>query len=105
MSAPQDQALPQVPLQALNEDAVPRFGQGMKFRHDKVRDAWVILGPERLFQPDPVAAEILKLVDGQKTIGAIIDELVSRFAAPREVIAADVVTMFADMSAKGAIRL
>ncbi|MFX5656585.1 pyrroloquinoline quinone biosynthesis peptide chaperone PqqD, partial [Acinetobacter baumannii] len=76
----------------IGEDAVPRLGVGVKFRFDKVRDAWVLLAPERLFQPDEIAVEILRLVDGARTIAAIADTLASRFEAPRELILTDVVT-------------
>lgn len=86
------------------EDTVPRFGAGVKFRFDKVRGAWVLLAPERLFQPDETAVEILKLIDGVCTIGAIADTLAARFAAPRDLIAADVVIVLQDLADKGVIR-
>ncbi|MDE1915922.1 MAG: pyrroloquinoline quinone biosynthesis peptide chaperone PqqD [Sphingomonadales bacterium] len=89
----------------IGEDAVPRFGAGVKFRFDKVRDAWVLLAPERLFQPDEIAVEILKLIDGVHTISAIADTLAARFEAPRDLILADVVTLLQDMADKGVIRL
>ncbi len=92
-------------MDAAQEEAVPRFGPGMRFRFDDVRQAWVVLGPERLFLPDEQAAEILKLVDGSRTLGAIIDDLAARFAAPREVLATDVTAMLRDLADKGAIRL
>ena len=43
---------------------VPAFRRGVKFRFDAVRDAWVLLAPEKLFMPDEIAVEILKLIDG-----------------------------------------
>jgi pyrroloquinoline quinone biosynthesis protein D len=94
MSAPADEA------------AVPKFAPGTKFRFDTVRNAWVVLAPERLFVPDEQAAEILKLVDGVRNLGAIIDNLAARFSdAPRELIAGDVAAMLRDLADKGAIRL
>jgi pyrroloquinoline quinone biosynthesis protein D len=89
----------------MTETLVPRFAPGTKFRFDAVRDRWVILGPERLFLPDEHAIEILKLVDGQRSLDDIADALAARFAAPREVIAADVAAMLRDLADKGAIRL
>ena len=77
----------------------------MKFRFDEVRQNWVLLAPERLFVPDAPAVEILKLVDGSRSLGAIIDDLATRFQAPRELIARDVTAMLADLAEKGAIRL
>lgn len=74
-------------------------------RFDGVRDAWVVLGPERLFQPDGIAVEVLKLVDGQRNFASIIDDLCSRYAAPREVVAADVSEMLEELAGKGVVAL
>ncbi len=89
----------------LRDDTVPRFPPGVKFRFDAVRAAWVVLAPERLFLPDDQAVEILKLVDGARSLGAIADDLAARFAAPRDVIAADVAAMLGDLAEKGALAL
>ena len=83
----------------------PAFNRGFRLRHDQVRGAWVVLAPERLFLLDGPAVELLKLVDGARTVPEIVDELAVKFAAPREVIAKDVDAMLRDMSDKGAIRL
>ena len=89
----------------MTDSAVPRFATGMKFRFDTVRERWVVLGPERLFLPDEHAVEILKLVDGQRSLDDIADALAARFDAPRETIAVDVAAMLRDLAEKGAIRL
>jgi pyrroloquinoline quinone biosynthesis protein D len=86
------------------ETAVPVLAAGVKFRFDSVRDAWVVLAPERLFLPDEQAVEILKLVDGTRALGAIVDALATRFDAPRDLIAGDVDTMLNDLSGKGVLR-
>ena len=83
----------------------PAFNRGFRLRHDEVRGAWVVLAPERLFMLDGPAVEVLKLVDGIRTVPEIVDELASKFAAPRDAIASDVDTMLRDLSDKGAIRL
>ncbi len=91
--------------EAAGDSAVPKFAAGVKFRLDSVRNAWVVLAPERLFLPDEQAVEILKLIDGERTLGAIIDDLAARFNAPRDLIAGDVGAMLRDLAEKGAIRL
>jgi pyrroloquinoline quinone biosynthesis protein D len=85
--------------------STPRFARGVKFRKDTVRDAWVVLAPERLFLPDEHAVEILRLVDGKRSVAAIVDELAQRFAAPAEVISADVAAMLQDLADKGVLEL
>jgi pyrroloquinoline quinone biosynthesis protein D len=90
---------------ACDSQAVPRFGNGMKFRFDQVRNAWVVLGPERMFVPDDHAVEVLKLVDGTRTVAAIAATLAEKFDAPAAVIEADIWPMLQDLTARGAVRL
>lgn len=85
--------------------AVPAFNRGFRLRHDAVRDAWVILAPERLFLLDEPAVEVLRLVDGARSVPEIVDALAAKFNAPRETIAADTEAMLHDLVIKGAIRL
>ena len=84
---------------------VPAFNRGFRLRHDAVRDAWVILAPERLFLLDEPAVEVLRLVDGARSVPEIVDALAAKFNAPRETIAADTEAMLRDLVIKGAIRL
>ena len=44
----------------------PKFPKHVKFRYNKAREEWVILAPERLVKLDPIAVEILQLVDGER---------------------------------------
>ena len=88
----------------MNDESVPRFAPGMKLRHDAARDRWTVMGPERMFLPDETALEVLRLVDGARSVDAIIDSLAARFAAPREEIGADVLAMLADLAGKGVVR-
>ena len=89
----------------LGDDTIPRLAAGVKFRFDKVRGTWVLLAPERLFQPDEIAIEVLKLVDGERTFCKITDALATQFQAPRMLIAADVSALLQDLSDRGALRL
>ncbi len=87
-----------------DESAIPALAAGVKFRFDPVRQAWIVLAPERLFLPDDHAVAILNLVDGARPLGAIIDDLAVRFDAPRDVIAGDVAAMLQDLADKGVLR-
>ena len=84
--------------------AVLRFAPHAKFRFDEVRQAWIVLAPERLLLPDEQAVEILQMVDGERTVNNIIDDLARRYEAPRDVIAVDVVKMLQDLIDKKVLR-
>ena len=84
----------------ISESSSPRLLRGAKLQFDKQREQWVILGPERVFVPDPVALEIIKRCTGNATVGAIVDDLVATYAAPREVILKDVSALLQDLANK-----
>ena len=88
----------------INENVIPKFPKHVKFRFNKARKEWVILAPERLVKLDPIAVEILQLVDGEKTVKIISSELSKKFNAPEETILADVKDMLQDLSDKGFIQ-
>jgi pyrroloquinoline quinone biosynthesis protein D len=89
---------------AVDGAAVLRFAPHARFRFDEVRQAWIVLIPERLLLPDEQATAILRLVDGESTADAIIDRLAAEYEAPREVVAADVLKMLQDLVDKKVLR-
>lgn len=84
---------------------VPRFARGVRLRHDEARGQWVLLAPERVLQPDGVAVEILKRVDGARSLDAIVDDLAATFAADRAQIAADVEAFLGGLIEKGMLEM
>ncbi len=84
--------------------SVPHLPRGVRLRHDKERDQWVILAPERVLVLDEPALEVLKRCDGNASVDAIVDELTVAYDAPREEIGADVNAMLQDMADKGFVR-
>lgn len=89
---------------AADENWVPAFAAGVKFRYDPVRKAWVILAPERIFLPDEQAVAVLHRVDGRCSVGAIVDVLAAQYLAPRDVIAADVTAMLRGLANNNVVR-
>lgn len=83
--------------------SIPKLLRGHRLREDKVRGRWVILAPERLFELDEIAVEVLKLVDGVRTLDAIVDALTAKFDAPREAIALDVSVMLTELQERQVI--
>lgn len=85
-------------IEGQSSPALQRF---VKLRHDKGRDRWIILAPERILTPDAIAVEVLNLCDGRKTVATISAELAETYHAPVETIEKDVITMLQDLADKG----
>jgi pyrroloquinoline quinone biosynthesis protein D len=89
----------------VQDDSVPALARGVRLRFDQARSAWVLLAPERVLMPDEIAVEILKRCDGKASVAAIVDDLATAFAAPREQIETDVIALLQDLADKGMLAL
>ena len=87
----------------IGDGSVPRLPRGVKLRFDKQRDNWVVLAPERLFVPDPIALEVIKRCDGAAQVSEIVDDLAKTFDAERTVIDRDVKVLLQDLADKGVL--
>ena len=86
---------------SVNEASKPVLPRHAKLKFDETRQVWVILAPERVLAPDEIAVEVLQLCDGVRSVAEMADQLAQKYAAPREAIAADVITMLQDLADKG----
>lgn len=87
-------------MTGVSDDAVPKLPRGVKLREDKARGGWTLMAPERIIKLDPIAHEILKTIDGERSVAAVVDDLVARFNAPRDQIDRDVKAMLASLAEK-----
>ena len=85
----------------IDDGSVPRLPRGVKLRFDKQRDNWIVLAPERVFVPDPIALEVIKRCDGKAQVREIVDDLAVTFEADRGVIDRDVKALLQDLADKG----
>ena len=85
----------------LDEGAVLKLPRHAKLRFDKARETWIILAPERVFELDAIAHEVVSLCDGERSLAEVVDTLTEKFQAPREVIAKDVTEMLQGLADKG----
>ena len=84
--------------------SVLKLPRHIKLRHDAGRGKWLLLAPERVFEPDETSVEVLKLCDGEQTVGAIAGILAERYQAPADVILNDIVEMLQELADKGVVK-
>jgi pyrroloquinoline quinone biosynthesis protein D len=90
---------------AISPDARPRLPRGVRLSHNEAQGGWVLLAPERVFKADAIAAEIVKRCTGEATFAAIVDDLATTYAAPRDRILADVTAMLRMLADKKLLEL
>jgi pyrroloquinoline quinone biosynthesis protein D len=82
----------------VSRESMPAFKAHARLQFDAVRGAWALLSPEKVFWPDEVSLDILRLCDGGHSLQQIIEELASRYEAPIEEIAVDVTAFLQEWS-------
>ena len=82
----------------------PGLPNHIKLRHDAGRGRWLVLAPERVFEPDDIAVEILKRCDGVKSVQSIAEELAREYNAPVQDILTDTISMLQELSDKGVVK-
>jgi pyrroloquinoline quinone biosynthesis protein D len=87
----------------IDELSTPKLKRFAELRHDAARDRWVILAPERVFTPNPVAVAVLRLCDGKRTVEQIACTLAGMYRAPEERIRSDIIAMLQQLADKGVL--
>ncbi len=90
---------------AIPPEARPRLPRGVRLVNNEAQGGMVLLAPERVFKPDAVALAILERCDGTATLAAIVDDLATRYNAPRERVLADVTTLLRSLADKKLLEL
>lgn len=73
----------------------------MRLHHDRVRDRWVLLAPERVVALDGQAFAILEKVDGAASLRSIVAALAAEYEADPGEIEADAAELLGDLNRKG----
>ncbi|WP_248963693.1 pyrroloquinoline quinone biosynthesis peptide chaperone PqqD [Sphaerisporangium perillae] len=80
----------------------PALAASIMMRHDAVRDADLLVMPERIVVLNDQAASVVRLCDGTRTVAQIIDELTAAF--PGGAVATDVPEFLDRVRAEGWLR-
>jgi pyrroloquinoline quinone biosynthesis protein D len=86
-------------------DARPRLPRGVRLTNSEAQGGFVLLAPERVFKPDPVALAVLQRCTGEATFAEIVDDLATTYSAPRERILADVTALLNGLAEKRLLEL
>lgn len=82
--------------------SLPRF---VKMRHDAGRGRWILLAPERVFNPDEIAVAVLQKCDGARSVSDIAEILADEYRASADLILQDIIDMLQDLADKGVLNV
>ena len=85
--------------------SVPVLKRHVRLQYDPVRQAWAVLSPEKVFWPDEISLDILRLCDGNHSLVQILEKLASTYEAPPDEITADVEGFLQEWSDRSLVAL
>jgi pyrroloquinoline quinone biosynthesis protein D len=89
----------------IDESTSLQLGRGVRLRHDRERDCWTLMAPERVIVLDEIAHQVIvDIVESDGLLAGVIDRLSQLFDAPRDEIANDVIDMLQPIVDKQFIR-
>ncbi len=87
----------------MNAQSRPRFGKGVKLRHDGDGSV-MLLVPEGALVLNLPAAEALTLVDGNRTVEEIVDTVIERFEVAPQRARDELDGLFERLAQRGFLR-
>jgi len=87
----------------LTRESAPRLAPGVRLQESRARGTSVLLAPERVLEPDAVAADVLARLDGARCVAEIAEELAAEYDAEAATIERDVLALLAELTDKGVV--
>jgi pyrroloquinoline quinone biosynthesis protein D len=84
--------------------SMPSLPRHVRIQYDPVRQAYAVLGPEKVFWPNEISLDILRKCDGARPVSEIVAELAAEYEADEEDVAADVIEFLQEWSDKLLVR-
>ncbi|WP_115049506.1 pyrroloquinoline quinone biosynthesis peptide chaperone PqqD [Xanthomonas arboricola] len=92
-------------MSGITRDSRPALRAGVRLQHDRARDQWVLLAPERVVELDEIALVVAQRYDGARSLAQIAQELAGEFDADAAEIEVDVIELTTTLHQKRLLRL
>lgn len=83
----------------------PRLAPGVRLHFDEIRQAWMLLAPERVLMLDETSLDIVQRCNGVTPIETLIDDLAQAYSADRSEIDGDVRALLVGLIDKRVLRV
>ena len=97
--------MPRRERRVVTAGSLPALKRHVRLQYDPVRQAWALLSPEKVFWPDEISLDILRLCDGRRSVTQILADLASAYDAPPDEIAVDVEGFLQEWSDRSLVTL
>ena len=88
----------------ISRDSRPRIAAKARLRYDRKAERYMLLYPEKGMVLNPTAADIAKLCTGEHSVGAIVDQLASKYGKEATAIEHEVMDFLSALAERGLLQ-
>lgn len=88
----------------ISRDTRPRIAAKARLRYDRKAERTMLLYPEKGMVLNPTAADIAKLCTGEHSVGAIVDQLASKYGKEATAIEREVMDFLLALAERGLLQ-
>ena len=88
----------------ISRDSRPRIAAKARLRYDRKAERTMLLYPEKGLVLNPTAADIAKLCTGEHSVGAIVDQLASKYGKEATAIEREVMGFLSALAERGLLQ-
>ncbi len=88
----------------ISRDTRPRIAAKARLRYDRKAERTMLLYPEKGMVLNPTAADIAKLCTGEHSVGAIVDQLASKYGKEATDIEREVMGFLSALAERGLLQ-
>ena len=88
----------------ISRDTRPRIAAKARLRYDRKAERYMLLYPEKGMVLNPTAADIAKLCTGEHSVGAIVDQLASKYGKEATAIEREVMGFLSALAERGLLQ-
>jgi coenzyme PQQ biosynthesis protein PqqD len=85
----------------ISRDTRPRIAAKARLRYDRKAERTMLLYPEKGLVLNPTAADIARLCTGEHSVGAIVDQLASKYGKEAAFIEREVMAFLSALAERG----
>jgi len=83
----------------------PHLAPGVRLHFDEIRQAWMLLAPERVLMLDETSLDIVQRCNGVTPVETLVDDLARAYSADRSEIDGDVRALLAGLIDKRVLQV
>ena len=88
----------------LTRESQPRIAAKARLRYDRKAGRYMLLYPEKGLVLNPTAADVVQLCTGERSVGAIVDQLAAKYSKDAATVEREVMALLRSLAERSLLQ-